>query len=147
MNNRIRTLQTLLRGSRLRNDPRLPALTNELEEVLRVNHIVPLPRRCLMQVLYSTRTLDTTLATFLLVRGVAIAPNQRSLAGYLRRLRNPGVPGMGQINQGEYEHYRNRIANRRNRYMHEAGTNPAGIHEVSTLLNEMHACLVRCLAL
>ncbi len=137
----------MLGARRLRGDLTLPTLINELDEVVRVNHIMPLPRRCLMQVLYSTRSLDSALRAFLRVRGIHIPDNQRSLGGYLRKLRNPGIAGAGTLSQLEYIHYRNQITNRRNKYMHEAGTNPTGIHEVSTLLNDMHACLARCLAI
>lgn len=147
MNRRIRTINMILNASRIGGQPEAATIANEFNEVVRINSIRPLNRRCLMQVLHSTRALDSTLAVFLRVRGVRLQDGERSLGAYLRRLRNHGVAGMTLLPHREQQHYEHNIVRPRNRYMHQAGAYPPGIHDIQRLLNEMHACLVRALNL
>jgi hypothetical protein len=78
-------------------------------------------------------------------RGIAI--QQRSIGGYLTTLSNHATPGVGRITQVERQNYQFRIVVPRNRYLHQAGANPAGVHEIKTLLSEMQACFARVLNL
>src|SRR5262249_11055859 len=141
---RIQTIQHLVRLC-FAGRPELPILVDELAEVLRINSHQPLRRRCLVQVLFSTRAVDTGLLTFLQVRGIPVG--QRSIGGYLTQLASHHVPGVGRLSQVERQRYQSRIAAPRNRYLHQAGANPAGIQEVRTLLNEMYSCLARVFTL
>ncbi len=146
MRRRIATLQMLLKAGCLSNEPERPNLVNEFEEVIRVNHLEPLRRRALFQVLFSSRALDTSLAVFLRNKGIAIPNQSRNLRGYLHLLLQHRTH-VGSITYAEYTGYQHRIVRPRNRYMHEAGASPAGSYEVMCLLNEMHSCLARVLGL
>lgn len=147
MKKRIETLKLLISKSRLVGQPETPDILREFDDVLAVNRMMPLRRRCLIQVLHSTRGLDSSLAAFLRARGVVLLASERSLGAYLKRLCNPGVPGMGSIKPSERANWQRRIVDLRNRYMHQAGASPAGINEIERLLSEMQSCLTRSLVL
>jgi hypothetical protein len=98
----------------------------------------------LLQVLHSTRALDSTLAVF--TSYYAISVPRPSLGGYLRELTRHHVPGLGLLRESDRAQYKRTIVDKRNLYMHEAGTFPSR-GEISFLLSEMHACLARVLAL
>lgn len=144
MNRRILTLQALTSHS-LRGSPTLPNVLQDLGEVIRVNALQPLRRRCLLQVLLSTRSIDTSLATYAASRRIPLGG--RSLGAYLRSFNTHTVAGVGRLSHLERQQFQNRIVNRRNHFMHEAGAYPAGVHEVDRLLAEMHACLARVFTL
>jgi len=97
----------------------------------------------LLQVLHSTRALDTGLATLLNAGGVVPA---RSLGGMLRQLEMPGVHG-NQLPAGSAAYFQTYIVDDRNWYMHEAGTFPAASSEIAALLSEMEACLMQAISL
>lgn len=145
MRRRIRTLQAVLRTSPIRGEPEFARIIDEYEEVVRVNPLLPQARRWLLQVLHSTRGLDTTLVVFLRAKGIPIGG--QSLGAYLYTLRDHTVPGVGNLTGPERANYQHRIVRRRNTYMHNAGAAPANVFEIQALVNEMNACLVRVLAL
>lgn len=145
MRRRIQTLQVILNASVISGEPEAPAVLDEFNEVARVNQLIPITRRNLIQMLTSTRGLDTALRVFLRVRHIPM-PAPPSLGTYLDRLHNHTVAGVGRFTDAERRNYKRRIANIRNRYMHTAGVHPT-TNEVQQILGDMHACLVRALSL
>ncbi len=145
---RVQTLQVLLSGS-----PPIASHANEayvidgeLEEAGKTVKIPQLPRRRLLQILHTTRSLDSSLACFLNHHG--ITPNRKSLGGYLIELETIPVPGpIGALPAASRTRYQQNIVKLRNRYMHEAGAFPATDGEIMTLLSEMHSCLTDVLNL
>jgi hypothetical protein len=83
---RVQTVRALVAGSVIAaNAIQLAAIELELEAAADTTRIPQLPRRRLLQVLHTTRALDSSLREFLAFHGVAAG---NSLGSYLTRLRN-----------------------------------------------------------
>lgn len=144
---RVNTIRALVAGSVISTNPALLArIDQELQEVYRVVRVPQLPRRRLLQVLHTTRSLDSGLAFFL--QHHAVPHPGRALGSYLRALvQNAGHPVLAPLPVGARTHYQASIVDVRNRYMHEAGAFPGTDGEIMTLLSEMDACLAQVLSL
>jgi hypothetical protein len=143
---RIRTIQAIIAGSpAIVNDPLYDVIIREFDEVYCARRVRIRDRRRLLQVLHSTRALDTCLRVFIDFHN---CPSARSLGGYLRSLQNHRSPTLrGRLSHPERHRFQNSITNNRNRYMHEAGAYPTDDNEVAQLLSEMQDCLLIVLAL
>jgi hypothetical protein len=147
---RIRTLQAVIAGVPCLNaHPKHAAIQQELADVHRVRRIRQAARRRLLEVLYGTRALDTTLAAFVGHHGCLPKPKghkpaspPKSLGGYLYALEQHQVVGLSQLTKAQRHRFQTNIASTRNRYMHEAAAVPTSDIEVQVLLSEMEACLV-----
>ncbi len=142
---RVRFMQSLVAGSRVSGTAKHADIQAEFDEVLSARRVLKRSRKRLLQVLHSTRALDSTLKEFTKLHG-CLPPNP-SLGSYLYALRNGKCPSLKPISDAERRHYQAQIVQLRNRYMHEAGLMPANESEVLTLLAEMEACLQRVLSL
>ena len=111
----------------------------EFEEVVRADRVRQMPRRLLLQVLHSTRALDSGLSSLI---GAAGATPANSLGRMLYQLETTGIHG-NQFPPGTAAFFQSRIVNVRNRYMHEAGAFPVAPSEISNLLSNMDACLTQ----
>lgn len=115
-------------------------IQREFDEVERVRRIRVLKRRHLLQVLHSTRALDSFLSAFALYHGCR--GRSKSLGGYLNALERHRSSNISQLPSGTASYYQGTIVNKRNLYMHEAGAFPASSTEINTLLSEMHNLIV-----
>ena len=143
---RVQTVRALVAGSVIAaNTIQMTAIDLELEEAAKTVRIPQPSRRRLLQVLHTTRALDSSLREFLAVHQV---PPGNSLGSYLKRLRdNNAHPVIAPLPAASRTRFQTRIVDLRNRYMHEAGAFPATKGETMQLLSEMHECLVEVLAL
>src|SRR5262245_8758212 len=96
-------------------------VVREFEEVVRADRVRQIPRRLLLQVLHSTRALDSSLSSLIRAAG---ASSGSSLGRMLLQLENTGIHG-NQLPIGTATNFQTRVVNIRNRYMHEAGAFPA----------------------
>jgi hypothetical protein len=136
---RIATLQALVVGT-----PALAPVANvvlpELSEVYSSRKVQHGNRKRLLQVLHSTRALDSSLSQFTSYhqcRGRA-----RSLGQYLRCLVNHASPTLRySLPDLLRRRYQAAIVDRRNDYMHRAGAFPMTDGEVAQLLSNMDDCL------
>jgi hypothetical protein len=139
-------LKALVAGSpTIAGKPMLSAIIDELDEVIRVRPLQPRRRCRLLQILHSTRALDSALAVFL---DHHRCPSGTSLGRHLKNLtehRSPTLPN--RLSQQARHRYQNTIVKNRNRYMHESGQYPSNDAEITNLLSEMHDCLVTVLSL
>lgn len=142
---RVQFMQSLVAGSPVSGTPKHSDIQAEFDEVLLVRRVLRKPRKRLLQVLHSTRALDSTLKEFINLHGCSSSPS--SLGQYLYALRNGDCPPLGQICEHERLHYQTEIVDLRNTYMHEAGLMPTNDSEILTLLGEMQSCLQRVLSL
>jgi hypothetical protein len=110
----------------------------ELGEVYAVRTVRNTARRLLLQVLHSTRALDTGLTALITVAG---GPQPHSLGNALLYLERTGIHG-NHLPAALRRRYQTNIVDSRNKYMHEAGVFPVVDLEVALLLSEMQACLV-----
>lgn len=142
---RVQFMQSLVAGSPVSSTPKHSDIQAEFDEVLLVRRVLKQSRKRLLQVLHSTRALDSTLKEFTALHGCL--PHPPSLGRYLYELRDGNCTSLGQISERERHRYQTKIVNLRNTYMHEAGLMPANDSEILTLLAEMQACLQRVLSL
>ena len=142
---RVRFMQSLVAGSPVSGTGKHADIQAEFDEVLLARRVLKRSRKRLLQVLHSTRALDSTLKEFTGVHG--FLPKSPSLGSYLHALKNGKCGSLRQISNRERRHYQAQIVDLRNSYMHEAGLMPANDSEVLTLLAEMEACLQRVLSL
>jgi hypothetical protein len=144
---RIRALQAIVAGSVLSGTADHPTIHSELEEVALAGRVRREARRRLLQVLHSTRALDTALRVFTSLH--AIPPDgSPSLGGYLRALDRHRSPTLAnRLNVARRRHFTTVIVNPRNQFLHEAGVSPADEAALDTLLSEMYACLYEVFAL
>lgn len=141
---RIATIQALIAGSIVTGAAEYPVISAEFSQVPILGRLRNKARRRLLQVLHSTRAVDTALKCFLLHHGCTPGT---SINRHLAELTKHNAASISQLSKSEHARYRVSIANPRNRYMHVAGAHPVDDAEVATLLGEMDACLARVLAL
>lgn len=143
---RINAIKAILAGSVIATKPEHSIIESEFDEVWQVRRIPKLTRRRLLQVLHSTRALDTALQIFLDHHMITIA--RPSLGAYLEALvGHTSLSLARRLPRHDRQHFQRNIVRVRNRYMHRAGDFPGADHEVLTLISEMEACLVQILSL
>jgi len=141
---RIDTLLVLIAGSPISGDVSYTNIKGEFAEVSKVKRISYKNRYRLLQVLHSTRALDTSLKVFTAIKGYG---DGHSLGNYLHNLSNPPTRSLNPLPAHRAQHYQKNIVMIRNRFMHQAGTYPNGDEEIRKLLSEMHDCLATVLVL
>jgi hypothetical protein len=141
---RVRTLQALVSGMPcLAAHAQFPHIQAEFGEVYGVRKVRRKTRRRLLEVLHSTRALDSTLAAFIGHHGCC-SPGKKppkSLGQYLFALHNHTVGGLGHLADAHRRRFASNIVDPRNLYMHQAGAFPMADTDIQLLLSEMHACL------
>jgi len=140
---RLATIRALLVGRAFLGPSEVDVL-DELQQVVAVEKVPQVPRRHLLQVLHSTRALDTSLAVFAQVANCQI--RMQSLGGYLRALTEAGT-NVNRLPIASRDRYQQSIVNTRNRYAHQAGAFPASDAELAALLSEMEACISEVVSL
>jgi hypothetical protein len=143
---RISAIQALIAGSPLASRPSYTPIYNEFNEVMSAGRIRRHDRKRLLQLLHSTRALDSSLQELVDYYGIGHGIN-RSLGGYLRRFSNHTRPGLTQLPNSLRTYYQNTIVDIRNQYLHEAGTYPMNDAEIRDLLAEMQDCLLNVITL
>jgi hypothetical protein len=136
---RIDALRALIAGSVLGANPIAPIVDAEFLDCISAGRVRILRRRYLLQVLHSTRALDSALRAFLDHHG--ILQNQNTLNQYLVALRDNGTGVPMPLPEAQRLYFRQRIVDQRNIFMHRAGAAPLADQDVADLLGEMDACL------
>ena len=136
--NRLETLRMIV-GSHpiLAGDSRTGDIVQELKSVIGTNRIAG-SDRWLLQVLHTTRALDTCLSRAVAQRGWTVATP--SLGAYLVKLRAEGI-----IVEHQRNHWQTKLVQPRNTYMHSANKMPTQ-QQSKNLLSEMDACMSIVLA-
>ncbi|MFN7992729.1 MAG: hypothetical protein U0Q18_03970 [Bryobacteraceae bacterium] len=147
LNRRLQTMKAIVHASAelSANAAMCSRVCDEFDEAVRVSAVTAEGRRRLLQILHSTRALDTALKAF--VQHHARQAKKPSLGGYLKALTQHGVVGLRKLPPPRQSQYQQRIVNPRNKYMHEAGAAPTDHHEILALLSEMQSCLAEVTAL
>jgi len=151
--NRIETLKVIA-ASLLGNTIPCQKVLKEFEEVKRVDSMAIEEKiRRLLQILHSTRALDSTLAAFIKNYGYTDPSDPskkvKSLYGYLYLIcfGNPATANIRRLKKSDLDKYQQKIVNERNRYMHEADAFPINDLEILLLLSEMNECLAKVFSL
>lgn len=96
----------------------------EFEKVETVSGIVSNQDQLMLnKVLHSTRAMDTGMKTFLGIFD-ALEGVQKSMGGYLTRLRQGKEHCFGRMNGGLSDRIQRDVVDKRNRYLHAAGSYP-----------------------
>ena len=147
--NRISTIRVLLAGSPLATLPDYSRIDDELNEVKNVGVIAPLRRRRVFEVFHASRATEAVLRTIVYSNN-CFSPNKanpNSIGQYLFALQGHVNPHHGKLSSTERHQYQQRIANKRNQFLHGAGEYPSNQHDVAILLSDMYTCIARSLAL
>ncbi|MGE5370710.1 MAG: hypothetical protein ACM3QZ_01865 [Solirubrobacterales bacterium] len=144
---RINTLQTMIAGSVIANDPNYTLILGEFREVVNVKRITYKNRYRLLQILHSTRALDSSLRAFITQHRYPLGAARPALGSYLVVLSRNNPPGRMPLPSAAVARFKTSIVNKRNHYMHAAGAFPAHDDEIKKLLSEMQACLFEVLNL
>lgn len=144
---RVDTLKALVAGSVIgTHSAENTLIEEEFDEAGSTMRVPQLRRRKLLQVLHTTRALDSALKCFLTHHGIPLGG--RSLGSYLTGLKNnAGHTTLSPLLEVSRLRYQTNIADPRNQYMHQAGAYPNTDGDIMTLVSEMHACLTEVLAL
>jgi hypothetical protein len=117
-------------------------ITREFDEVYDVRRVRKVPRRLLLQVLHSSRALDTCLKEIVVLNG---GSPPETLGGSIKHFADTagplGVPLKVTVPTWRQDNQR-LIANERNKFMHEADVYPTTASDIAALLSNMHACLI-----
>ncbi len=138
---RIDALKALIAASTIQAADK-STISAEFEEVQSCARVRNTPRRWLLQVLHSTRALDTALAVYILTHG---GRDPRILGQALIYVRDNTGPNGNNLPESWRSTYQTNIVNGRNRYMHQAGHFPGNSTEIATLLKWMERCLTHVL--
>jgi hypothetical protein len=136
-------IQALVRGSSLfTTNPELSQVDAELEELGRCNALQPVKRQRLLQVIHSTRALDTSLLVVLRHHG---KDPKYSIGKMLHQL--PSLPSgaVGHLTHNAVVGFVGGICGLRNRYAHKAGAFPTSTLEVDGLVARIHSCILAIL--
>lgn len=135
---RIDTLRMIV-GSHpiLLNDSRTGDVVRELQRVVETKRIAG-GDRWLLQVLHTTRALDTCLSRVIAQSGWNL--QTPSLGAYLTKLQNKGV-----IVSHQRNHWQDKLVRPRNTYMHSANQMPPQ-YVAESILDEMDSCMSVVLA-
>lgn len=144
---RVRTLQAIVAGIPcLATHATHLMIQDEFNSVHLVRKVRRKERRRFLELLHSSRALDTALAAFVKHHGCASAKSggrqPSNLGAYLLALRDHKLPGLRAISEVERKRFQVNVVNIRNLYMHQAGANPTSDAQIHNLLAEMQACLV-----
>lgn len=151
--NRIETLKVIT-ASLLGNTIPCQKVLKEFEEVKRVDSMpIEEKTRRLLQILHSTRALDSALAAFIKSYKYTDTSDPskkfKSLYGYLYLLcfGKPATANIRKLKEIDLRKYQQKIVDERNRYMHEADAFPIDDLEILSLLSEMNECLAKVFSL
>lgn len=145
---KLQTIKALVDGNRILNqDPGITrGLRNELNAIENAASTNSKQRRLLMQVLHTTRALDTSLRVYLGKRGV-LTSGKNSLGAYLHEASTHKVMTVGHLHPKRHQHFHDAVVVPRNKYLHRADSYPRDENEVMKLLCEMYACMEEVLVL
>lgn len=135
---RIGTLGMIVKSHPiLVSDPRTSDVVRELQRVIESKRIAG-GDRWLLQVLHTTRALDTCLSRVIAQRNWTVTTP--SLGAYLVKLKSEGL-----IVEHQRSHWQDNIVSPRNKYMRSANQMPPQ-RRADDLLDEMDACMSIVLA-
>lgn len=135
----IRTIITFLEATSIADDSNFSRIKSELNEILSDHKVKKQGKKNLLNIVHTTRALDTALKVFLTHHN--IRNNTHSLGQYLYQLRNHNNNDVGTITENQRRLYQTEIVDLRNDYMHNAGKIATNESEVNNLISNMHNLL------
>ncbi len=137
------TLRAIVRGSPLYLQiAEFAQIEAELEELSNCNRIGPERRKRLLQVLHSTRALDSTLGK--LISHYGQVP-ETSLGPRLSQLKNLPSGQRGHLSHATIDAFRRAICSKRNKFVHTANAYPTSSNEVDGLVGDIQSVLTALL--
>jgi hypothetical protein len=140
---RVKTLQTLVNGSRKITDPaKRNVILDEFQEIARSSSLSPARRRRLLNILHAARGLEGVTLQVIGHHGITVPVNRRSLGGYLHALAYSTPPLLPALLRVKCQ---NEVVKLRNKLTHETGYYPAGELDVDSALRRVEDCLTTIL--
>src|SRR5262249_44062212 len=125
--------------------PLYQTIQDEFTNTYLVRRVTNLRRRYILQIIHSTRALDSALKIFTAYHGRVQGHSLGKYLGWL--VGHASATLINHLSTADRHRFRVSIVDRRNMYMHEAGSYPVNDNEITTLLTEMQDCVVTVLAL
>lgn len=145
LSKRIATIDVLIKGSTVAGAAKtLNDLDEERKQLERATSLSS-PRRELVQVLHTSRLLDSFLAEFVRCHAIPFGPSP-AMGAYLRGLRDHTRHTISRLPEHRRQLHQRRVVDVRNVYMHRAGSFPTK-RQADELLSSMHVCLADIAAL
>ncbi len=135
---RITAMKAIIAGSCIPATD-IYAINQEFDEVRHAESARPLARRRLLQILHSTRALDSFLKAF--TDSYGCRGTAHSLGQYLRALESHTNPRLQNLTARKRTYFQSKVVDPRNKYLHEAGSSPTNDNLVMALLSDMQLCL------
>jgi len=139
----VEAIQQIIRGSRWARDPETRVVLDEYQRIIDSNTVRSRERRVALQIMFSSRAIDTFLANICIwdcaQRGVD-AEQHYTLERSLGYLNGRGLHNGKHLSQITYDDLCRKVKDKRNRYLHQAGTFPSNLELnqfLSSTLNGM----------
>ena len=137
---RVQLLRAIVAGAKARTaGTGFVHVDLELQEIVGVKRTSPERRRMLLEVLHSTRALDTALKEVLRSHGVT---PQHSLGPILGQLTLLPVGAPGYLTPANRARFHQTVRVARNNLAHNANAFPRSSRETQGILSEIEACFV-----
>jgi plasmid stabilization system protein ParE len=145
LGNRSKTIDVVIAGSGVARSAKVKQQLEREWKALGDSSRIGRPRREFLQVIHTSRLLDSFLAAFLRHYSVQF-PQPRSIGSYLKGLRDHSRPTIGNLPEHRRKHHQVNVVNVRNVFMHEAGAFPTK-KQADELMSSMHVCILEIAAL
>jgi len=136
---RIETIKAMLYANPISAHSHFPRIMSEFDEIKNARWVLRTNRRHLLQIIHSSRGVDSTLKTF--IQFHQLSTNSNNLGSNLFTLRDHSSLSIGRITESQRSHFQRNIVRIRNRFMHEAGAFPSSENEVRSLISEIQFCI------
>lgn len=145
LKNRSKTIEAIMAGSRVATAGPVKQRLDDEWRALAESARLARPRRELLQVIHTSRLLDSFMASFLAHHAILYSPPP-GMGNYLKALRDHSRPAVGKLPEHRRLHHQNHVVRVRNVFMHQAGVFPTQ-KQADELLSSMHVCLAEVAAL
>jgi hypothetical protein len=125
----LRTIQKIVKGSHWAKEPDTVAVLDEYDRVISAESEKNILKRASLQILYSSRAIDTLLAIIVkrdfANRRQAPSDPYFTIGSSLNHLKNQGLVSGKKLNVSTYNDLDDKVLSKRNRYLHKAGIFPS----------------------
>lgn len=141
---RYDALRAIVQGSPIYSGSQiLRKVDLEIHEIGNCTSVTLQRRKFFLQVMHSTRALDSAINAVLLHNNIN---SSHSMGKMLRQLQNLPPGTRGWLPPATATRFVNKIATPRNKYAHQADAFPTSTNEVDSLVSEVHTCLTLILS-
>lgn len=126
----LRTIQKIIKGSPWAKEPDMADVLEEYDRVVSAENEKSMVKRSALQILYSSRAIDTLLAIIVrrdLANRRQVPPKYLTIEKSISHLSNNGLISGKRLDNSTDKDLRTRVLSKRNKYLHRAGVFPSPI--------------------